>query len=80
MPINHQEVQRALELLLVNKDERALNWAVNYARHALEMVKERNDYALHADLLYVVSNMTRWRGPEAKWVRAVLKQAIKDYN
>lgn len=35
------EVKRALQGILVNRDARAVNWAVNYAREGLDLEGER---------------------------------------
>ena len=63
-------VKEALEQIMLHKDEKALNYCVNYAKVAL---RDPNK----TQLLYVVSNMTHWRGPIAKEVRETLKEATK---
>jgi len=63
------EVKRALQGILVNRDARAVNWAVNYAREGLDL--EGKD--LQVQCLYILNNITRWRGDTATWVRRTLK-------
>ena len=66
---SEDEVHRALEGVLVNRDARAVNWAVNYARAGLGMEGE----ALRVQCLYILNNITHWRGDTATWVRRTLK-------
>ena len=63
-------VQEALETIVKNKDLKSLNYCVNYA---IEALRDPNK----TQLLYVLTNMTHWRGPLAKEVRAALKEATK---
>jgi len=66
---SEDEVHRALEGILVNRDAKALNYAVGYARAGLSMTGE----ALYVQCLYILNNITHWRGDTAKWVRQTLK-------
>jgi hypothetical protein len=50
-----------------------LNYAVNYCRAALEL--EGYDFRVQCN--YILSNITRWRHPQAKAVRDALKAAAK---
>ena len=63
------EVKRALQGILVNRDARAVNWAVAYARAGLDLEGED----LRVQCLYILNNITRWRGDTARWVRRTLK-------
>jgi len=63
------EVKRALQGILVNRDARAVNYAVAYAREGLDMEGD----ALRIQVLYILNNITRWRGDTARWVRRTLK-------
>ena len=54
-----------------NAGQKALNWAVNYARAGLYMAEGSEEARVQA--LYIVGNITHWRGEEAKLVRASLK-------
>ena len=55
------EVKRALQGILVNRDARAVNWAVAYARAGLDLEGED----LRVQCLYILNNITRWRGDTA---------------
>jgi hypothetical protein len=65
--------KEALQAIVNHKDEPSLNWAVNYAQAGLTMSGED----LRVQCLYVVGNITRWRGPLAKRVREALKRGAK---
>ena len=69
-------VQEALDQIVQNKEQKALNYAVEYARLGRYM----NGHDLYVQVLYVLNNMTHWRGDTAKEVRAVLKQYQKTYK
>ena len=64
------EVKRALQLIIDHQNEPPLNWAVGYAKHGLSILSEDE---LRTQCLYVLNNMTHWRGEVAKEVRATLK-------
>lgn len=69
----------ALELIVANQDANALNWAVNYAKVALVMVKHGMEpEEIAHQLLYVRSNLSHWRHPQAKDVRLALDKYIKE--
>ena len=65
-----QTVQEALQSIVDNKECKALNYCVNYAIVAQSDPNK-------TQLLYVLNNMTHWRGDLAKQVRATLKEATK---
>ena len=67
------QVHNALETKIRNAEAKALNWAVGYAVAGLGMHGE----ALRIQVLYVLNNMTHWRGEDAKQVRATLKAFTK---
>ena len=67
------KVHWALNKILDNENEKALNYAVNYARAGLYMTGEE----LKVQCLYVLNNMTHWRGETAKEVRTTLKEFTK---
>lgn len=72
------EIKNALFSIIHNRKEKALNYAVEYARYAVEMINnECSDEDLRVQLLYVVGNISHWRGQEAKETREVLKAALK---
>ena len=71
--VTEKEVKDALQSIIDNRQAKALNYAVNYAREGLLLTGE----ALRVQVLYVLGNMTGWRGITAKEVRAVLKEFTK---
>lgn len=66
----YREVKRVLRIIVDNSDEKSLNWAINYAKYGLTITDKDE---LKTQCLYVLNNMTRWRGPVAKEVRMILK-------
>lgn len=73
--IQQMDVYEALQKIVDNRRERALDYAVNYAKYALSIPRSRDD-ELRTQVLYVVSNITHWRGEVATEVRASLKAFI----
>ena len=71
--VSELEVKEALQCIVDNRQAKALNYAVNYAREGLLLTGE----ALHVQLLYILGNMTGWRGEDAKQVRTTLKAITK---
>ena len=71
--VTEKEVKEALQVIIDNRQAKALNYAVNYAREGLLLKGE----ALRVQVLYVLGNMTGWRGITAKEVRTVLKEFTK---
>lgn len=71
--VTEKKVKEALQSIIDNREAKALNYAVNYAREGLLLTGE----ALHVQVLYILNNMTSWRGVIAKEVRAVLKEFTK---
>lgn len=69
--VSEGEVHNVLRSIVNNAHEKSLNYAVNYARYGLEI---GDPHELRVQCLYVLNNMTRWRGEEAKRVRATLKE------
>lgn len=49
----------------------SLNYAVGYCKVAMTMVTD--DVAFNIQVLYILNNITRWRHPQAKEVREVLR-------
>ena len=68
-------VKRALEAIVANSKEKALNWAVGYAEYGITI---SDPHELRVQCLYVLNNITHWRGEVAKEVRATLKAYIKE--
>jgi len=64
---------QACSAILIHKKEPSLNWAVNYAKYGLEIPDEDGEQQ-RVQALYILGNITRWRGELAKRVRATLKK------
>ena len=71
--VSELEVKEALQCIVDNRQAKALNYVVDYAREGLLLTGA----ALRVQCLYVLNNMTGWRGVTAKEVRAVLKEFTK---
>lgn len=68
-----KEVKNSLRQIVAHSDAKALNYAVNYAKAGLSMSGDE----LRVQCLYVLNNMSRWRGDVAKSVRKTLKDFTK---
>lgn len=66
---------KACQNILDNRDAKALNWAVNYAQYGLQ-ITDPEEVKIQA--LYILNNMTYWRGDVAKETRKLLKEVSKD--
>lgn len=66
--MNFNEACRAI---IANANERALNYAVGYARAGYAMLAGSDEARVQS--LYILNNMSHWRGDTAKQVRAALK-------
>ena len=60
--------------IIANKNSKALNYCVNYALAGLHM---EDEYEAKVQALYILNNMTHWRGEVAKATRATLKAFSK---
>ncbi len=69
-----KEFHKACQSIVDNREEKALNWAVNYAKHGLTI---QGSYEAKIQALYIISNITRWRGDVAKETRAILRKLTK---
>ena len=59
--------------ILQSAHEKAVGWALGYARHGLSCEGEE----ARVQALYILNGITHWRGPMAKQVRASLKSIAK---
>jgi len=83
--LDKMTVQQALKLIVENQHCPALNYCVNYAKYALQLESGGELAELRVQLLYVISNMGKWRynknyratAEQIKECRAVLKAACK---
>jgi hypothetical protein len=67
-----EEVKLAIKKILSDKKSypTSLNWAINYCQVALSYYGED----LRVQCLYILNNISKWRHPDAKAVRATLKK------
>ncbi len=70
--MKENEVHKALQTIVDHRSEKAVNWAVNYARAGLSM----SGRELHTQVLYILGNIQHWRGLAAKEVRNTLKAYV----
>ena len=68
----HQACQNIID----NKDSKAVNYAVIYARAGLEI---DNEIDANYQALYIISNIAHWRGAIANETRSILKNIINKY-
>ena len=73
--VTETEVKEAIQEILKDKEayKTSLNYAVNYCAAALS----QSGHDLAVQCLYILGNISRWRNPEAKKVRAILKAFSK---
>ncbi len=64
-----EQVHEALQIIVDNSTAKALNYAVNYA----DVGRRMSGKTLRIQCLYVLNNMTHWRGEDATKVRQVLR-------
>jgi len=64
----------ACQNIVDNADQKALNYAFNYAKYGLEIEKLAE---AKVQALYILGNIMYWRGDLAKETRAVLKEVAK---
>jgi len=69
-----EQFHTACRNIIANADQKALNYAVNYAKHGLEI---ENLVDAKVQALYILNNMTHWRGDLAKETRETLKEVTK---
>lgn len=64
----------ACRSIVAHQGVRSLNYAIAYAKLGL-IISDPHEQRVQA--LYILNNMTHWRGDIAKRVRASLKSVIK---
>lgn len=64
----------ACRSIVAHQGVRSLNYAINYAKHGLLV---NDPYEQKVQALYILNNMTHWRGDIAKRVRDALKTVAK---
>ena len=73
--VTETEVKAAIQKILEDKKayKTSLNYAVNYCIAALS----QSGHELAVQCLYILSNISRWKNPEVRKVREVLKAFSK---
>jgi hypothetical protein len=71
--ITEEEVKAAINKILKDRNNKVLNYAINYSLGALEMT----GYELRVQCRYILNNLQYWRNPDAAEVRTILKQFSK---
>ena len=66
--------QEACRSIVAHAGVRSLNYAIAYAKHGLYVT---DSYEQKVQALYILNNMTHWRGDIAKRVRESLKTVAK---
>jgi len=70
-----EEVKKAIKVILADEEsyKTSLNYAVGYCQLALSLYGD----ALAVQCLYILNNISHWRGPGSKEARAALKLYVK---
>ena len=73
--VTETEVKAAIQKILEDKKayKTSLNYAVNYCIAALS----QSGHELAVQCLYILGNISRWKNPEVRRVREVLKAFSK---
>jgi hypothetical protein len=74
MTVSILSFREACEAIVANRKAPALNYAVDYATHGLTVT---DPHEMKIQALYILNNITRWRGTTAKGVRQTLKTVAK---
>ena len=72
--VTEDEVRQGMYEITKHSHVKALNYAINYAN----MGRYMEGHELYVQVLYVLGNMSRWRGDVAKNIRRVLKQYVEE--
>ena len=81
MPMSQLKVDLfhlACQNIVDNENEKSLNYAVNYASYGL-ILGTYDEAEIKIQALYILNNMTKWRGDVAKETRLILK-SMKEEN
>ena len=73
--VTEVEVREAIRKIL--EDKKAYNTSLNYAVNYCAAALSQSGHELAVQCLYILNNISRWRNPEAKRVREVLKAFSK---
>lgn len=72
-----QYFHQACQNIVDNADAKALNYCVGYAKAGLKM---HDKHYILAQVPYLLSNMTHWRGPIARETKSILKNIQRYYS
>lgn len=73
---NVESFEVCCQRILRERSNRALNYAVGYAQAGIEECFDSPE-AVQVQCLYILNNITGWRGPVAKETREELKRLSK---
>ena len=75
LKVTETEVKAAIQKVLEDKKayKTSLNYAVNYCEAALS----QSGHELAVQCLYILGNISRWKNPDARKVRDILKAFSK---
>ena len=73
--IQDEDVRGAIRAIISHRNEVSLNYCYGYAAVSREMVLHTNEF--NTQVLYILNNMTHWRGAVAASVRSTLKSYLK---
>jgi len=65
--------KQAIQLIIQNQETPALNYAVNYAKAAMLMDENSNEFEVQC--IYIVNNIAGWRAKKGDYV---MKNQIKE--
>lgn len=74
MSLQVEEFHSACQSILHESKSPALNYAVGYARAGLSMT---DPHEVQVQCLYILNNITHWRGETAKRCRETFKRLAK---
>ena len=72
-----EDFHTACQNIVDDRLSKSLNYAVEYAAYGKRIVAKHEAYV---QALYILNNITRWRGDKAKETRAILKRVDKEWK
>ncbi len=69
-----EKFHKCCQIIIENRDKKALNYAVGYSKHGLK-IQDNIDAGIQA--LYILSNLHYWRGNQAREVKKTLKEVAE---
>ena len=68
-----EQFHKACKNIVKNKEAKALNYAVDYTKYGLTITDK---YEATTQALYILNNISYWRGKTAKETRQMLKDFV----